>query len=70
MGPNTVGFSHYQLQTKPVPLRMNGSVESFNKRTIQTIYNLNVKLTLNIDADILLTFPIICPSMLCTQTTF
>ncbi len=55
MSPNTVGFSHYQARTKPVPLWMNGSVKLFNKWTIQTINNLNVmlrKLTLKVDADI------------------
>lgn len=55
MSPNTVGFSHYQARTKPVPLSMNGSVKLFNKWTIQTINNLNVmlrKLTLKVDADI------------------
>ncbi|GAA6088325.1 uncharacterized [Tachysurus ichikawai] len=43
MSPNTVGFSHYQVKTIPVPLAMNKSVRSLDRRKIKPIYNLNVK---------------------------
>lgn len=42
MSPNTVGFSHYQVKTMPVPLAMNKSVRPLDGRKIKPIYNLNV----------------------------
>lgn len=42
MSPNTVGFPHYQEKTMPVPLAMNKSVRSLDRRKIKPIYNLNV----------------------------